>query len=96
MGGIVFAPYNGTGHSNPALHGLTAGHAHEGMPSPQIPLFLDLLPEGVFRPRGTRDGGVVLIPTLIVHRKTAMRLFCGGKKGLTMMVPPWYGVSNAA
>ncbi len=40
-----------------------------------------MLPERVFRPRETRDGGVVLIPMLTICRKTAMRLFCGRKKG---------------
>ena len=81
VGGIAFAPYSDTGHANPALCGLTAGHAHEGMPLSGFIPFLDVLPRGVFRPRGTRDGGVVLIPTLTVRKKTAMHLFCGGKKG---------------
>ena len=58
--------------------GLTAGQTQEGVPSPPG---ADML-RGVFRrPRGMRDGGGVLIPTLIVRKKTAMRLFCGGKKG---------------
>jgi hypothetical protein len=35
----------------------------------------------LFRPRGNKDGVRLLIPTLIVCRKLAMRLFCGGKKG---------------
>ena len=90
VGGIAFAPYSDTGHANPALCGLTAGHAHEGMPLSGFIPFLDVLPRGVFRPRGTRDGGVVLIPTLTVRKKTAMHLFCGGKKDSTMTVLPWY------
>jgi hypothetical protein len=51
------------------------------MPLSGIASLLDVLQEGVFCPRETRDGGVVLVPSVIVCRKTAMRLFCGGKKG---------------
>ena len=73
--------YSNMGHANPALRGLTAGHAHEGMPSSGFVPFLDVLPRGVFHPRGTRDGGVALIPMLTIRKKTAICLFCGRKKG---------------
>jgi len=36
----------------------------------------------VFHLRMVRSVGVVLIPTLAARRKLAMRLFCGGKKGI--------------
>jgi hypothetical protein len=64
-----------------ALRGLTGGHDHEGVPSLDAAL-MGTMSVGVFYRRMTRVVGVVLIPTLTACRKLAMRLFCGGKKGV--------------
>lgn len=82
LGGTVFSPYIDMGHASPALRGLTAGLAQEGMLSSGNASSVDVLPEGVRRSRGTRDAGFVLVPTLTVRKKPAMSLFCGGKKGI--------------
>ena len=52
------------------------------MPSSGSASSVDVLPEGFRPPRGTRGGGFVLVPMLTVRKKLAMRLFCGGKKGI--------------
>ena len=85
------SPYNDTGHASPVLRGLTIGHSQEGMPSSGNASSVDVLSEGFRPPRGTRDGWSVLVPTLTVRKKSAMNLFCGGKKGIdhgdSAMVP---------
>ncbi len=68
------------GHASPVLRGLSAGQAQEDAPLLGNVSFVDELPEGFGPPRGTRDGGFVPVPTLIVRKKPAMYLFCGGKK----------------
>ncbi len=65
----------------PALCGLMGGHDHKGVPSSDATFMVTML-MGVFRRRMTRVVGVVLIPMLTPCRKLAMRLFCGGKKGV--------------
>ena len=61
------------------------------MPSSGNASSVDVLSEGFRPPRGTRDGWSVLVPTLTVRKKSAMNLFCGGKKGIdhgdSAMVP---------
>jgi hypothetical protein len=47
---------------------------------PALAIAFDTLSVVPFRLRGNKDGGGVLIPTLTVCRKMAMRLFCGEKK----------------
>ncbi len=61
--------------------GLAAGHTQEGKPLLGDGSGAASLLGGFCRLRRTTDGGDVLVPMLIVCRKTAMRLFCGGKKG---------------
>ncbi len=82
FGGTVFSPYSATGHASPVLRGLIAGQIQEDAPSSGNASSVDVLPEGFRQPRGTRDGGVVPVPTLIVPKKLAMCPFCGGKKGI--------------
>ncbi len=75
-----------TGHTLPALHGLTGGHGQEYLPLSDTALAGKMLMGAVFSRRMKRIVGVVLIPTLTTCRKLAMHLFCGGKKeGLTML-----------
>jgi hypothetical protein len=68
----------------PAPCGLTGGRGHECM------LLSDAASAGtmsmgvVFHWRMTRVVGVVLIPTLTVCIKLAMRLYCGGNKIYTV------------
>ncbi len=65
----------------PALRGLMGGHDHKGM-LPLDTALMGTMSMGVLRRMMTRVVGVVLIPTLSTCRKIAMRLFCGGKKGV--------------
>jgi hypothetical protein len=78
-------PYNRIGHRTPVLHGLAGGHGHERsrplLGSATMAVVVGVMMGG-FRRRVMRVVGGVLIPMLTICRKRAMRLFCGGKKGI--------------
>jgi hypothetical protein len=83
--GTVFTPYNRIGHRTPVLHGLAGGHGPErsrpSSGSTVMAMVLGVMMRG-FCWKVMRVVGGVLIPMLAVCRKRAMRLFCGGKKGI--------------
>jgi hypothetical protein len=85
VGGIVFAPYKRIGHRMPVLHRLAGGHGHErsrpSLGSAVMAVVVGVMMGG-FRWKVMRVFGGVLIPMLAVCRKRAMRLFCGGQKGI--------------